>query len=133
MKPSSSFQQQPPTQVLQPTSVVPLGSTSKIGMPSQFHWYHAVLAVGFLAASGCGAAVLFKVQFKFEAPLALFTLEIFVLNTWKFKLLWQYVISLLKSCSYIWSDLHHLFDISNLTCGIFVLEICCPQVQVLDS
>lgn len=60
IKPSSNVQQQPPTQLLQPTSVLPVGSTSKIGMLSQFHWYHAVLAVGFLAASGAGTAVLFK-------------------------------------------------------------------------
>lgn len=60
IKPSSNVQQQPTAQALQPTSIVPVGSTSKIGMPSQFHWYHAVLAVGFLAASGCGAAVVFK-------------------------------------------------------------------------
>ncbi|XP_057804584.1 peroxisomal membrane protein PEX14 [Salvia miltiorrhiza] len=60
MKPSSNVQQQPPTQGLHPAAVVPVGSTSKIGMLSQFHWYHAILAVGFLAASGAGTAVIFK-------------------------------------------------------------------------
>ncbi|KAH6798521.1 peroxin 14 [Perilla frutescens var. frutescens] len=60
IKPSSNVQQQPTTQVLQPTAAVPVGSTSRIGMISQFHWYHAILAVGFLAASGAGTAVLFK-------------------------------------------------------------------------
>ncbi|KAH6798034.1 hypothetical protein C2S52_022588 [Perilla frutescens var. hirtella] len=60
IKPSSNVQQQPTAQVLQPTAAVPVGSTSRIGMISQFHWYHAILAVGFLAASGAGTAVLFK-------------------------------------------------------------------------
>lgn len=58
----SNVQQQAPTQVLQPAAVVPAGSASRIGMLSQFHWYHAVLAVGVLAASGAGTAVLFKVR-----------------------------------------------------------------------
>ncbi|KAG6401669.1 hypothetical protein SASPL_138533 [Salvia splendens] len=56
IKPSLSVQQQPPTQVLQP-----VGSTSKIEMLSQFHGYHAILAVGLLAAAGAGTAVFFKV------------------------------------------------------------------------
>ncbi|KAL3628812.1 hypothetical protein CASFOL_027858 [Castilleja foliolosa] len=50
-------QQQRPEQVLQPT---PVGPISKMGIISQFHWYHAILAVGFLAASGAGTAVLLK-------------------------------------------------------------------------
>lgn len=61
IKNSSNVQQQPPTQVLQSAAVAPVGSTAKIGMFSQFHWYHAILAVGFLAASGAGTAVFLKV------------------------------------------------------------------------
>lgn len=44
-----------------PSAVAPVGVISKIGTQYQFHWSHAILAVGFLAASGAGTAVLFKV------------------------------------------------------------------------
>ncbi|KAI3454501.1 hypothetical protein Pfo_011164 [Paulownia fortunei] len=57
---SSNVQQQPSAQVLQPTPVGPVSSNSKMGTLSQFHWYHAILAVGFLAVSGAGTAVFFK-------------------------------------------------------------------------
>ncbi|KAL0440910.1 UNVERIFIED_CONTAM: Peroxisomal membrane protein PEX14 [Sesamum radiatum] len=60
VKSSSNVQQQPPAQVAQPTPTGPVSSISKMGTLSRFHWYHAVLAVGFLAASGAGTAVLFK-------------------------------------------------------------------------
>ncbi|KAL3642367.1 hypothetical protein CASFOL_013182 [Castilleja foliolosa] len=53
-------QQQLPEQVPQPTPVGPVGTISKTGIISQFHWYHAILAIGFLAASGAGTAVLLK-------------------------------------------------------------------------
>ncbi|KAH9720199.1 peroxisomal membrane protein PEX14 [Citrus sinensis] len=60
---SSNIQSQAPTQALQPqpagaapTAVSPVSTT----MMSRFHWYHAVLAVGLLAASGAGTAVFFK-------------------------------------------------------------------------
>ncbi|KAG8378910.1 hypothetical protein BUALT_Bualt07G0033700 [Buddleja alternifolia] len=56
----SNVQQQPPTQVLQPTPVGPVGTISKMGTLYRFHWSHALLAVGFLAVSGAGTAVLFK-------------------------------------------------------------------------
>lgn len=61
---SSNIQSQAPTQALQPqpagaapTAVSPASTM----MMSRFHWYHAVLAVGLLAASGAGTAVFFKV------------------------------------------------------------------------
>ncbi|KAL9434223.1 hypothetical protein AB3S75_028950 [Citrus x aurantiifolia] len=60
---SSNIQSQAPTQALQPQpagaapTAVSLGSTT---MMSRFHWYHAVLAVGLLAASGAGTAVFIK-------------------------------------------------------------------------
>ncbi|KAL9439208.1 hypothetical protein AB3S75_024794 [Citrus x aurantiifolia] len=60
---SSNIQSQAPTQALQPqpagaapTAVSPASTT----MMSRFHWYHAVLAVGLLAASGAGTAVFIK-------------------------------------------------------------------------
>ncbi|KAL6571831.1 hypothetical protein OROHE_002700 [Orobanche hederae] len=52
--------QQPLAQVLKPTHVGPMGSSSKMGMISRFNWYHAIFSV--LAASGVGTAVLFKVH-----------------------------------------------------------------------
>ncbi|XP_051123241.1 peroxisomal membrane protein PEX14 [Andrographis paniculata] len=55
---SANVQQQHSTQVQQ--SMLPAGSDSKVGMFSRFRWYHALLAVGFLAASGAGSALLFK-------------------------------------------------------------------------
>ena len=62
--------------MLQPAAIAPVGSAPKIGMLSQFHWYHAILAVGFLAASGAGTAVFLKVFiFIFEAPLELVACE----------------------------------------------------------
>ncbi|GFP92343.1 peroxisomal membrane protein pex14 [Phtheirospermum japonicum] len=57
IKSSPNGQQQLAEQVLQPA---PVGPVAKMGIISQFHWYHAILAVGFLAASGAGTAVLFK-------------------------------------------------------------------------
>ncbi|KAL3835195.1 hypothetical protein ACJIZ3_009931 [Penstemon smallii] len=59
-KTSPIVQQQHPTQVLQPTLA---GPVSKMGTLSRFHWSHALLAVGFLAVSGAGTAVLFKKTF----------------------------------------------------------------------
>lgn len=60
---SSNIQSQAPAQALQPqpagaapTAVSPVSTT----MMSRFHWYHAVLAVGLLAASGAGTAVFIK-------------------------------------------------------------------------
>ncbi|PIN15524.1 Peroxisomal membrane anchor protein (peroxin) [Handroanthus impetiginosus] len=59
IKSLSNVQQQPPAQAV-PTPVGPVSTVSKMGAFSRFHWYQAVLAVSFLAASGAGTAVLFK-------------------------------------------------------------------------
>ncbi|CAH8392940.1 unnamed protein product [Eruca vesicaria subsp. sativa] len=53
----SSVQQQGQIQALQPAPVVMIQSPSLL---SRFRWYHAVLAVGVLAASGAGTAVFVK-------------------------------------------------------------------------
>nr|GEY02116.1 peroxisomal membrane protein PEX14 [Tanacetum cinerariifolium] len=54
-----NVQPQAPTQSLQPVAAAPV---SKLGTlsPSRFHWSHALLAVGVLAVSGAGTAVVFK-------------------------------------------------------------------------
>lgn len=59
-KPSSTSTSQAALQNLQPASA-PSNSMKKMGYLSHFHWTHAVIAVGLLAASGAGTAVLFKV------------------------------------------------------------------------
>ncbi|KAK8569377.1 hypothetical protein V6N13_046436 [Hibiscus sabdariffa] len=60
-KSSSNFQTQAPIQTPQPVAAAPTGIVS-VGTVArrQFHWYHAVSAVGLLAASGCGTALLIK-------------------------------------------------------------------------
>ncbi|GMQ10305.1 hypothetical protein CsSME_00053362 [Camellia sinensis var. sinensis] len=62
MKPLSNVQPQVSTQTLQPSAAAPAGVISKVGTltQSRFHWSHAVFAVGLLALSGAGTAVLFK-------------------------------------------------------------------------
>ncbi|CAK9184219.1 unnamed protein product [Ilex paraguariensis] len=60
MKSSSNIQPQDPSRSLQPAVVAPPGAISKVGTLSRFHWSHALLAVGLLAVSGAGTAVLFK-------------------------------------------------------------------------
>ncbi|CAA0826727.1 Peroxisomal membrane protein PEX14 [Striga hermonthica] len=60
IKSSSNGLQQPSAQVLQSASVGPVVNRSKTGIISRFQWYHAIFAVGFLAASGAGTVVLFK-------------------------------------------------------------------------
>ncbi|XP_073310709.1 peroxisomal membrane protein PEX14-like isoform X1 [Primulina huaijiensis] len=57
---SSNVQQQAPTQITQPSQILPLGRISETGTLSRFHWSYALFAVGFLAASGFGTIVLFK-------------------------------------------------------------------------
>ncbi|XP_022726854.1 peroxisomal membrane protein PEX14 [Durio zibethinus] len=61
VKPSSTVQTQATTQTPQPVAAAP-ASTGSVGIlaGSRFHWYHAVFAVGLLAASGAGTAVLIK-------------------------------------------------------------------------
>ncbi|XP_021901219.1 peroxisomal membrane protein PEX14 isoform X2 [Carica papaya] len=61
-KTSSNTQSQAPAQTLQPVAAVPNTVAPSVGTltKSRFHWYHAVIAVGVLAASGAGTAVLLK-------------------------------------------------------------------------
>lgn len=54
--PSTNIQTQP--QAIQPVTAAPSGVMST--MTRKFHWSHAVLAVGFLAISGAGTAIVFK-------------------------------------------------------------------------
>ena len=63
VKPSSNIQSQPTMQTLQPVAAAPtdIASVGTLAR-SRFHWYHAVFAVGLLAASGAGTAVLIKVS-----------------------------------------------------------------------
>lgn len=51
-------------QTLQPAAAGPTGVVSSVETLTQprFHWYHAFLAVGLLAVSGAGTAVLIKVS-----------------------------------------------------------------------
>ncbi|KAL5544205.1 hypothetical protein UlMin_007989 [Ulmus minor] len=58
VKPSANIQQQTPTQALQPAAAAPSAVATLVR--SRFHWSHAVIAVGLLAASGAGTAVLIK-------------------------------------------------------------------------
>ena len=44
---------------MQPVTAAPSSVMST--MTRRFHWSHAVLAVGFLAVSGAGTAIVFKV------------------------------------------------------------------------
>ncbi|KAJ0439630.1 putative peroxisomal membrane protein [Helianthus annuus] len=57
--PASNIQPQAPTQSVQSAPAAP---GSKLGTltASRFHWSHALLAVGVLAISGAGTAVVFK-------------------------------------------------------------------------
>ncbi|KAL6959793.1 hypothetical protein U1Q18_039947 [Sarracenia purpurea var. burkii] len=64
MKPLTNVQPQIATQNLQPSAAAPSGVISPNVTWSRFHWSHALLAVGFLALSGAGTAVLFKVLSK---------------------------------------------------------------------
>ncbi|KAH7550455.1 hypothetical protein ACOSQ2_024506 [Xanthoceras sorbifolium] len=65
VKSSSNIQPLAPTQALQPAAAAPTGAISPGGTlwRSRFHWYHAVFAVGLLAVSGAGTAVLIKNTF----------------------------------------------------------------------
>ncbi|XWS50961.1 hypothetical protein CRYUN_Cryun12cG0136000 [Craigia yunnanensis] len=61
VKPSSNIQTQATMQTLQPVAAAPTGIASVGTLArSRFHWYHAVFAVGLLATSGAGTAVLIK-------------------------------------------------------------------------
>lgn len=67
-KPSSTSPPQAALQNLQPASA-PSNSMTKTGYLSHFRWTHAVIAIGLLAASGAGTAVLFKVLHSIEPPI----------------------------------------------------------------
>lgn len=57
VKPSAAIQQNPPQ------TIQPVASSSSRGLsflPNQFHWTHAIFAVGFLATSGAGLLFVFK-------------------------------------------------------------------------
>ncbi|KAK7411115.1 hypothetical protein VNO78_02523 [Psophocarpus tetragonolobus] len=62
LKPSSNIQQQGQPLALQPTVPASTGVTSKLGTMSRrsFHWSHALIAVGLLAASGAGTVIVIK-------------------------------------------------------------------------
>ncbi|XP_065875980.1 peroxisomal membrane protein PEX14 isoform X2 [Euphorbia lathyris] len=62
VKSSPNVQPSAQTQALQPAAATPAGAISSVGTLRryQFHWYHAVVAVGLLAASGAGTALLVK-------------------------------------------------------------------------
>jgi peroxin-14 len=61
VKPSNA-QIQAPTYIPQGTAVASTGVIASVGplARSRFHWYHAIIAVGVLAVSGAGTAVLLK-------------------------------------------------------------------------
>lgn len=63
LKPTSNIQQQAPAQNLQQGASASTGTpTSLITLSrSRFHWSHAFIAIGLLAASSAGTALLFKV------------------------------------------------------------------------
>jgi len=65
LKSSSNNQQQTQQKTLQPISPASTGvNTSSGTLPhSRFHWSHALIAVGLLAASGAGTAIIIKVSF----------------------------------------------------------------------
>lgn len=61
LKATSNVQPAPQTQALQPAGAAP-GAISSVAR-YRFHWYHAVYAVGVLAASGAATAVIIKKYF----------------------------------------------------------------------
>ncbi|KAJ6339809.1 hypothetical protein OIU77_007700 [Salix suchowensis] len=62
VKSTPNVQPPAPEQTLQPVAAAPAGviSTMRTLTRQQFHWHHAVFAVGLLAVSGAGTAVLVK-------------------------------------------------------------------------
>lgn len=63
LKPSSNTHQSAQIQTLQPGLPASTGVNSSSGTlsRSRFHWSHALIAVGLLAASGAGTALIVKV------------------------------------------------------------------------
>jgi len=70
VKSSSSIQPQAPVQTLQPAAAAPTAAISSVGAATlfRFHWSHAILAVGLLAVSGAGTAVVVKVSTLTSLP-----------------------------------------------------------------
>ncbi|KAF7838332.1 peroxisomal membrane protein PEX14 isoform X2 [Senna tora] len=61
LKSSSNIQPQAQAQALQPGASASTGTTTLATVSrSRFHWSHAFIAIGFLAASGAGTVVLIK-------------------------------------------------------------------------
>ncbi|XP_019463868.1 PREDICTED: peroxisomal membrane protein PEX14-like isoform X2 [Lupinus angustifolius] len=58
LKTASNIQQQPQPQTLQ--TGLPASSGVNTSLRSRFHWYHALVAIGLLAASGAGTAIIIK-------------------------------------------------------------------------
>ncbi|KAJ6688161.1 PEROXISOMAL MEMBRANE PROTEIN PEX14-LIKE [Salix koriyanagi] len=65
VKSTPNVQPPAPEQTLQPVAAAPAGviSTMRTLTRQQFHWHHAVFAVGLLAVSGAGTAVLVKITY----------------------------------------------------------------------
>lgn len=63
LKSSANIQPQSSAQALQPAATAPTGVVSSLVTTARprFRWIHAAYAVGFLAVSGAGTAVLLKV------------------------------------------------------------------------
>lgn len=66
VKTSSNVQAQSTTQTLQPAAAAPTNATSSVRTLTgyRFHWSHAIVAVGLLAVSGAGTAILLKVKYS---------------------------------------------------------------------
>ncbi|BBH03819.1 peroxin 14 [Prunus dulcis] len=62
VKTSSNVQAQSTTQTLQPAAAAPTNTISSVRTLTgyRFHWSHAIVAVGLLAVSGAGTAILLK-------------------------------------------------------------------------
>lgn len=60
-KPVSNAQTQAPAQAQQPAAAAPTGVIVKAISKPRFHWTYAIYAIGIMAVSGAGTAVLFKV------------------------------------------------------------------------
>ncbi|OWM65449.1 hypothetical protein CDL15_Pgr009039 [Punica granatum] len=56
----SNAQTQAPVQAQQPAAAAPAGVISRTISQPRFHWSHAIYAIGILAVSGAGTAVIFK-------------------------------------------------------------------------
>ncbi|KAK4776754.1 hypothetical protein SAY86_005442 [Trapa natans] len=58
----ANIPQQYPTQALQPAAAIPSGFMASVGPANRygFPWYHALLAIGFLAGTGAGTLIFFK-------------------------------------------------------------------------